>query len=71
MTELKQQYKKLNFKVLPAKLWRDDIRNKDIVDPTEEGSSNNHQYEHKSKKQRPKSTHIVTGCALSSLLHTD
>lgn len=35
---------------LPAKMWRDDIRNVDVVDATEEGCSNDHQYKHESKK---------------------
>lgn len=37
--------------VSPAKMWRDGIRNIDIVEATEEGRSNDHQYKHKSKKK--------------------
>lgn len=36
---------------LLAQMWRDDIRNIDIVDATEEGCSNDHQYKHESKKE--------------------
>lgn len=41
---------KQDLTFLPAKMWRDDIRNVDVVDATEEGCSNDHQYKHKSKK---------------------
>jgi len=33
-------------------MWRDDIRNIDIVDATEEGCSDDHQYKHKSEKRK-------------------
>lgn len=37
--------------ILPAQMWRDDIRDVDIIDATQEGCSNDHQYEHESKKE--------------------
>lgn len=45
---------------LPAQMWRDDVGNVDIVDATEEGCSNDHQYKHESKKT-PKQNHIFIG----------
>lgn len=43
---------------VPAKMWRDDIGNVDIVDATEEGRSNDHQYKHEPKqKQKAESFH--------------
>lgn len=32
-------------------MWRNDIGNIDIVDATQEGCSNDHQYEHEPEKQ--------------------
>lgn len=32
-------------------MWRDDIRDIDIIDATQEGCSNDHQYEHESKEE--------------------
>lgn len=31
-----------DWKNLPAQMWRDDIRNIDIIDATQEGCSNDH-----------------------------
>lgn len=33
-------------------MWRDDIRNVNVVDATEEGRSNDHQYKHESIKRK-------------------
>lgn len=39
------------FNNLPAQMWRNDIGNIDIIDATQEGCSNDHQYEHEPKKR--------------------
>lgn len=57
-TDLKQQLE-------PAKLRRDDIRNVDVVDATEEGRPDYHQYEHKSIKEK-QNTFILLSRALNS-----
>lgn len=36
---------------LPAKMWRDYIRNVNVVDATQEGGPNDHQYKHESIKR--------------------
>lgn len=40
----------------PAKMWRDDVRHVDVVDATEEGCSNDHQYKHESEKDQKNKT---------------
>lgn len=50
VTDLKQQLE-------PAKPWRDDVRNVDVVDATEEGRTDYHQYEHKSRTEKTSHFH--------------
>lgn len=36
----------------PAQMWRNDVGDIDVVDATQEGCSDDHQYEHEPKKKR-------------------
>lgn len=40
------------FNNLPAQVWRNDIGDIDVIDATQEGCSDDHQYEHEPKKKK-------------------
>lgn len=46
-------------RLLPAKMWRRDVGDVDVVDATEERRSDDHQYEHESKNRRKKKIFLI------------
>lgn len=51
---------------IPAEMWRDYIRNINVVDATQEGRPNDHQYKHESiEKKREKN---ILSCSLKTIV---